>query len=366
MKTLNALNKQDLIRTQQELSELIGCPGREKSVRRYIHHSIAPYVDTLQEDTAGNLIAVKYGLSKDSNTILLDAHMDEVGFMVNHLEGDGLFRVSALGGIDSSLLPGAMVQFHATSESRSADRVTGVFGSIPPHVKNSLGGNGGTLKTEALTIDVGAASEAELREIGIDIGSTGTFFTPFQQLGKDSLMGKAFDNRSGCNLLLHTAYRVSNNPVDATVVFLFSTAEEHKQLGTGSIQLPLKPAAALVLENTTATDTAGTPSHFKVAELGKGPALTLADTTYVVPERIVNSLEACANRHAVPWQYKKPVYGGTNAATISTGGAGIPTGIVSVPCRYIHSPAGVLRITDLEHTADLLYYFLHDFAQDFA
>ena len=363
---MKAVNKQDLIRTQQELSELIGCSGREQSVRSYIHNSIAPYVDTLQEDAAGNLIAVKYGRNEKNDVILLDAHMDEVGFMVNHLEGDGLFRVSALGGIDPSLLPGAMVQFHATSGNRNTDRVTGVFGSIPPHVKNSLGTNGGPLKTEALTIDVGAASEFELRELGIDIGSTGTFFTPFQQLGEDSLMGKAFDNRSGCNLLLQTAYRITEEPIDTTVVFLFSTAEEHKQLGAGSIQLPLKPAAALVLENTTATDTAGTPAHFRVAELGKGPALTLADTKYVVPERIVNSLKACAERHAIPWQYKKPVYGGTNAATISTGRAGIPTGIVSVPCRYIHSPAGVLRISDLEHTANLLYYYLHDFAQEFA
>src|SRR6056297_1160037 len=362
---MKAVNKQDLIRTQQELSELIGCSGREQSVRSYIHNSIAPYVDTLQEDAAGNLIAVKYGRNEKNDVILLDAHMDEVGFMVNHLEGDGLFRVSALGGIDPSLLPGAMVQFHATSGNRNTDRVTGVFGSIPPHVKNSLGTNGGPLKTEALTIDVGAASEFELRELGIDIGSTGTFFTPFQQLGEDSLMGKAFDNRSGCNLLLQTAYRITEEPIDTTVVFLFSTAEEHKQLGAGSIQLPLKPAAALVLENTTATDTAGTPAHFKVAELGKGPALTLADTKYVVPERIVNSLKACAEHHAIPWQYKKPVYGGTNAAVISTWRGGIPTGIVSVPCRYIHSPAGVLRITDLEQTADLLYYFLHDFPQDF-
>ena len=355
----------ELIHTQRELSELIGCPGREQSVRSYIHSRIAPYVDTLQEDAAGNLIAVKYGRSNNSDVILLDAHMDEVGFMVNHIEEAGLLRVSALGGIDPSLLPGTMVQFRVDSENRNTVQVIGVFGSIPPHVKNSLGSNGGPLRTESLSIDVGASSEAELRELGIDIGSTGTFFTPFQQLGKDSLMGKAFDNRSGCNLLLQTAYRISNDPIETTVVFLFSTAEEHQQLGAGSIQLPLKPAAALVLENTTATDTAGTPEHFKVAELGKGPALTIADTKYVVPERIVNSLKACAKRHAVPWQYKKPVYGGTNAATISTGGAGVPTGIVSVPCRYIHSPAGVLRITDLEQTADLLYYFLHDFPQDF-
>src|SRR6056297_1392548 len=355
----------DLIHMQQELSELIGCPGREEAVRRYIRNSIASYVDMLQEDAAGNLIAVKYGRSKNSDVILLDAHMDEVGFMVNHIEGYGLLRVSALGGIDPSLLPGTMVQFRVDSENRNTGRVIGVFGSIPPHVKNSLGSNGGPLRTESLFIDVGASSEAELREIGIDIGSTGTFFTPFQQLGKDSLMGKAFDNRSGCNLLLQTAYRISNDPIDATVLFLFSTAEEHKQLGAGSIQLPLTPAAALVLENTTATDTAGTPAHFKVAELGKGPALTLADTKYVVPERIVNSLKACAEHHAIPWQYKKPVYGGTNAAVISTWRGGIPTGIVSVPCRYIHSPAGVLRITDLEQTADLLYYFLHDFPQDF-
>src|SRR6056297_46095 len=83
----------DLIRTQQELSELIGCSGREETVRRYIHNSIAPYVDTLQEDAAGNLIAVKYGRNEKNDVILLDAHMDEVGFMVNHLEGDGLFRV---------------------------------------------------------------------------------------------------------------------------------------------------------------------------------------------------------------------------------------------------------------------------------
>lgn len=365
---MNKMKMETLLKTQQELSELIGCPGREDQVRSYIRSRISPYVDSVGVDSAGNLTALKRGTKKEAPVVLLDAHMDEVGFIVNHIEADGLVRVSPLGGIDPGILPGTAVQFladptkHTHSDTHGRPPVRGTFGSIPPHAKSSLGTNEGNLKIENLTIDIGAASESEAREFGIDIGSTGTFFTPFQHLGGTSIMGKAFDNRSGCTILLHTAAEIASHPIENTVIFLFSSSEEHKQLGAGSIDIPIKPSAALVLENTTATDTTGTPERFKIAELGKGPAVTIADTKYIVPQNFIHELTRCAEAHSIPWQYKKPVYGGTNAAAISTGGSGIPTGIVSVPCRYIHSPASVLRVEDLKYTAELVYYFLLDFS----
>ncbi len=384
---MNTYDTESILQTQKELSELVGCSGREKQVRSYIRAHITQYVDSVEIDDAGNLIAIKYGTNKNAPTVLLDAHMDEVGFIVNHIEPDGFVRVSPLGGIDPSLLPGTAVQFVINGDNNVAPetetqnkaritahddglcskRVVGTFGSIPPHVKGSLGTNGNTLKIENMTIDVGAASDAEVRELGIEIGSTGTFFTPFQQLSSTSIMGKAFDNRSGCNVLLQTAARIAATPIQNTVIFLFSTAEEHKQLGAGSvvfsyIDFTQKINAAIVIENTTATDTAGTPAHFRVAELGKGPAITLADTKYIVPERIVKQLTECAGRNSISYQYKKPVYGGTNASVLSTGGSGIPTGIVSVPCRYIHSPAGILRTEDLQATVMLVFHFLLDFS----
>lgn len=350
-----------MIHTQRELSELVGCAGREHRVREYIRSRISPWVDTLAEDRAGNLIAVKRGRDT-AFTVLLDAHMDEVGFMVNHIEPEGSVRVSPLGGIDAGLLPGTAVQFLPEDDYRSQEYqpIIGTFSSIPPHAKSSLGTNSGALKIENLTIDIGAASEEEARSLGLGIGTTGTFLTPFRELGPNSIMGKAFDNRSGCTILLHTAEMIAAEPIENTVIFLFSVSEEHQQLGAGSFSVPEKPDAALVLENTTATDTAGTPAHFKIAELGKGPALTLADKNYIVPERMLAALKECAERNSIPWQYKKPVYGGTNAATISTGGAGVPTAVVSVPCRYIHSPAGILRKKDLEQTADLVYSFVKE------
>lgn len=353
-----------MFHTQRELSELIGCAGREHRVREYIRARITPWVDTVEEDRAGNLIAVKQGRAgRDAaSTVLLDAHMDEVGFMVNHIEPDGSLRVSPLGGIDAGLLPGTAVQFSPEEDSRSIEYqpIIGTFASIPPHAKNSLGSNSGAIKIENLTIDIGAASEEEVRALGLGIGSTGTFLTPFQELGAHSIMGKAFDNRSGCTILLHTAEKIAAEPIENTVIFLFSVSEEHQQLGAGSCKLPYPPDAALVLENTTATDTAGTPAHFKIAELGNGPALTLADKNYIVPEKMLAALKECAENNSIPWQYKKPVYGGTNAAAISTGGGGIPTAVVSVPCRYLHSPAGILRKKDLEQTAALVYSFVKE------
>jgi len=359
------VNTDTLIRTQQELSELIGCPGREQRVREYIRSRITPIVDSVTEDQAGNLIAVKPAAKASAPTILLDAHMDEIGFIVNHIEPDGALRVSPLGGIDPSLLPGTAVQFLPVKGARisAGEPVLGTFGSIPPHAKSSLGSNSGALKIENLTVDIGAEFRQQAREMGIDLGATGTFYTPFQRLGQNSLMGKAFDNRSGCNILLHTAELIASEPIDATVMFLFSVSEEHQQLGVGSVDLPGEADIALVLENTTATDTPGTPAHFKITEMGKGPAITIADTKYIVQERVVDALTRCARRNSIPWQYKKPVYGGTNAAAVSTGGAGLPTGIVSVPCRYIHSPAAVLRIKDLEQTAALVYRFAAEYAQ---
>ncbi|MFP4267138.1 MAG: M42 family metallopeptidase [Spirochaetaceae bacterium] len=353
--------EEEIIRSQRELSELIGCPGREKPVREYLKTRLRDAADELGEDGAGNLFAVVRGSDESSaRKVLLTAHMDEVGFMVSHIEESGFLRVASLGAIDTLLLSGTPVQFVGTA----GKKLYGVFTSIPPHVRKN-GEKSAVPALEELSVDIGLSTREEVELHGLSVGSVGTFLSPFRELEGGALMGKAFDDRSGCNIALQTALRWSEgSPEDKpqnTLICLFTSAEEHNHLGARSAALSHEADVVIALENTTTTDIPGVAPHQVVTCLGKGPALTVADKSYIVPEHLLEFIQQTARTHGIPWQYKKPVYGSTDAGSLYVLGGGTPAALVSVPCRYIHAPSGITLASDLRDSAELVYQVCREY-----
>ncbi len=343
------MERKRLIERQAELCGLIGCPGYEDEVAAYIVERVRPLADETRIDALGSVLAVRRGTARDAPRILLDAHMDEVGFMVSAVDERGFLRIVPLGGIDRALMPGAQLVFAA----QGARRVYGVVGTLPPHVTKPEE-RGKAPEIPDLYVDVGAATAAEAAALGLRVGSTGTFDAPFRNLGDRILMGRAFDDRAACNIVLAVLEELAAARPEATVQACFSSQEEVGGRGATAAAFALEPDVAVAIECTTATDTPGVPPEKTVARLGAGPVLTIADNSLLVPARLLALQEEAAGAAGVPFQHKRPIYGGTDGGRIALTRGGVPTCVVSVPCRYIHAPAGILLVDDLENAVKLV------------
>ena len=353
MKGSNSIERKSIITHQKELSGLIGCPGHEEEVAGYLQNKLEGKADKVWTDGLGSVLAVKEGTgSGPRRRILLDCHMDEVGFIITHVDDRGFLRIESLGGVDSRLVMGSLLRFR----SDSGAVVEGIVGSMPPHI-TSPEERKKVPELKDLFVDLGMPSRDHVQRSGLHIGSVGTFAFECRLLDDDTIIGKAFDDRTGCNVLLHVLYALSERDHDDTVVFSFSSQEEVGLRGAGAAAYAHEPDAALAIENTVASDVPGVPAEKVVTELGAGPAITTADHSHIVPRRIVERLRRAAEEEGIPWQYKKPMYGGTDAAKIAQSRTGVPTGILSVPSRYIHGPSAMVRIDDIVLTARLALAF---------
>jgi endoglucanase len=231
--------------------------------------------------------------------------------------------------------------------------VRGVIGASPPHIQTAEEQKQ-ALKTEDLFVDVGACSREEVGGLGIGPGCPGNIHYPFQLLGKGRAMGKALDDRVGCAVLVCCLEYFSRNRPDLTLVANFSVCEEVGLRGAKTAAYQINPDVASVVEGTVGADTPGIPGHKCPARLGAGPAVSLADRSIIVNPSLVAFIERVAESIQIPWQPKVPLTGATDAGEIHIAGKGVLTGVVSVPCRYIHSPSSVVDLGDFAHTVSLV------------
>lgn len=339
----------DLLRT---LSEAFGVSGFEDETRETLRELVAPHVDELRVDTLGNLIATRRG---NGPTLMLDAHMDEVGFMVSHIEPTGHLRFATIGGWDARIVPSHLL----TIVTDAGNRVEGVIGTQPPHILDAKDRER-PFSIEELFVDIGARSDDEARALGIRVGSPAIITYPFRALHAGVVAGKALDDRVGCAAIVRVLEAVAGRELDVNLVAVFSMAEETGLLGATTATYQTRPDFALALEGTICADAPGVPGNKQVTRSGAGPAVSVADRRQIVPGRMVRALTAIADRAGVPWQYKTPPHGGTNAGAIQGVAGGVLAGVVSVPCRYIHSPFAVMRLEDFEHTVQLVTAFVRE------
>jgi tetrahedral aminopeptidase len=333
----------------KRLSEAHGVSGQEDEVRAILLEEIRGRVDSCRVDGVGNLIARKAGRGgapgSAALTVLLAAHMDEVGLMVTHVEDSGLLKFAKVGAIDDRILAARAVLV-------GKKRVPGVIGMKPVHLMEK-GDRDQVVSWKQLSIDIGASSRAEAERL-VARGDGVVFATDFRELsapgGKTHrVQGKALDDRVGCTLLAELLKEAF--PFD--LVAAFTVQEEVGLRGARVAAYAERPDAAVVLECTGANEV---PSKLDVSpstRLGMGPAITTRDASFIADARLVELFSATAKEKGIPCQYKQPNIGGTDSGSIQRARGGVPSITIAVPARYIHSPAAFLDLGDFASTLEL-------------
>lgn len=352
------MNIESIKTLQEKLSSLIGVSGYEDDVSKFILNLIKEeqLADKAWIDQLGNVLAIVNG-EKNEDRILFDAHIDEIGFMISHIDRDGFLRFAPIGGWDVRILLGQSVIIR----SNTGKLYNGIIGSKPPHL-TTASERKKLVEIKDMYIDIGMFSKEEVEREGIKMGTTGTLSCPFLDFPNNMVRGKAFDDRTGCNVLIQIMRLLKEKPVNDTILFNFAVQEEIGGRGAITGAFTLKPTIAIAIENTTAADVPDIKDHVIPAFIGKGPAITIADISVICSPKVNERLIKNAELAKVPYQMKKPLYGGTDAGKIHISREGVPSSVVSVPCRYIHSPTSLLKLEDILHTIELLDVFTRNSA----
>lgn len=335
----------------RRLSLAFGPSGSEETVRQTIAQEIADLPCTAHTDRMGNLIArMTFGEGEDRPRLMVSAHMDEVGFMVTEALDDGYLRVDSVGGIDPSVIAGRKVTLMGREGA-----LRGVLCSKAIHHK-SAEERKKTVPIEKLYVDIGAVEREEAERLA-PVGTFGTFDSEFYWFGRGERMakGKALDDRMGCAALIEVMRTLAADPpgVNLEVYFCFTVREEIGLSGAKVAAHTIAPDFALVLETTAVGDIAETKDAQRVASVRGGGAVSLMDRSTVYDRAFVDFLMKTAEDEGIAAQIKKYVSGGNDAGHIHKTGTGVRTAALSVPTRYLHSPACVASLDDYEAVRDL-------------
>jgi putative aminopeptidase FrvX len=333
----------------KELSEAIGVSGDEGDVRAVVLGALQGHVDEVKVDAMGNALAFKRGTARPSAfksgrrrlRVMLDAHMDEVGLMVVGHNSDGFLQIRTVGGIDLRLLPGTLLRV-------GPGRMYGVVGIKPIHLLGEEEGDK-VPKIEELVVDIGAKNKDDAKRLA-PLGTTATFATQFRELGP-TVRGKAFDDRAGCAVLVELL-RGERFRFDLHAAF--TVQEEVGLRGAQTAAYTIEPDCAFALEGTVADDMPKDKDVSPTTRLGDGPALTVMDRSFIADRRLLRLLTGTAEELGIPYQFKQPGIGGTDAGAIHRVREGVPSVTVAVPCRYIHSPVALLSLDDFDNTVRLM------------
>ncbi len=334
------------------LSNAVAVSGDEGPVRRLVLDAIRPHADEVRVDALGNVLAVKRAAGKPVARVLVAAHMDEVGLMVVDHDADGGLRFEVVGSVAERVLVGKPVLL-------GARRLPGVIGAVPIHLLTAERRTA-LVKTGQMRIDIGASTQEAARR-QVPVGERAGFATEFAVLA-GAVRGKALDNRLGCANLV-ALLRAGPYPVELHAAF--TVQEEVGLRGAGVVAHAVAPDAAIALDCTPAADLPHSqPERENVlynARLGQGPVIYVADSRTIHDRRLVDALRRAAEAAGLPYQLRQPGAGSTDAAAIQQTGAGVPVVSLSVPGRYLHTPASLARLADWENTLRLAYTVLKTF-----
>ncbi len=334
-----------LIENLEILSNACGVTGREEEIAGLMKKFLKPYVDEVKEDKLGNVIGTKSG-KKDGPKIMLAAHMDEIGLFVKTITRRGFLHFVKIGGVDDRILPAQKVIVHTEKGP-----MHGIIGSRPLHIQK-IEERQKVISYDELFIDVGAESREGAEKMGVRIGDTVSFDIRFARIGKKIVIGKALDDRIGCAVMIEALKRLKN--ADCTVHAVGTVQEEAASRGAATSAFGIQPDIGIALDVTIAGDTPGVKEVEAPIKMGKGPALTVADSGMIVPLKILRLLIDTAEQNKIPYQLETLMGGSTDAARILITREGVPSGVISVPTRYIHSPTSMLDLEDTENAVKLL------------
>ncbi|HNW86058.1 MAG TPA: M42 family peptidase [Candidatus Limiplasma sp.] len=334
------------------LCEAQGLSGREEKIRRMALDACVKAFgqSAVTLDGLGSVIARRKGANSAKPTVMLAAHMDEVGLMVISATEEGLLRFRAIGGVDARVLVSKRVRVGYEAEGKPS--LPGVIGALAIHLQTAEDRKT-VLPIEQLYIDIGAKDKAEAERLA-PAGTLVTFDTPYTPFGDGCVLAKAFDDRVGVYNLL----RLLDAPYDGDLVFAFTSQEEAGCRGAVSAGYSVQPDIALILECTSANDLGETPEALQVCRVGQGVCVSFMDNASIGDAELYRALLATGEAQGIPHQIKQFVSGGNDAGSIQRSGAGSRTLALSVPCRNIHSPACVCSVRDIDSQEALTRAYL--------
>ena len=316
----------------KKLVETSGPSGREDEIRAAIRTEIEPYIREIQTDSLGNLIVRKSAESNSGLRIMLSAHMDEIGVIATHVDPNGFIRFTNIGGVYPKYCLGSRVRF--------LDGTRGIIDSERNPKNNEQ------IPLEKMFIDTGASSAST---VSIKPGDMAVFEGPFVDLG-DKITAKSLDNRLGVAVLIELIKQTAASPHE--LYFVFTVQEEMRQSGAITATYGIQPDLAIVVDVTATGDT---PNGLRMeVSLGKGPAVKLCDQGMICDPGIVKWMKETAEKAGISYQLEILEKGTTDARPIQISRAGVPSGVVSIPCRYVHSPSEMVDFQDVRQSVRLI------------
>ncbi|MCK4314017.1 M42 family metallopeptidase, partial [Candidatus Bathyarchaeota archaeon] len=333
-----------IVKTLEKLSNACGVSGREDEVKGLMKKFLKPYVDEIREDKLGNVIGIRKG-KKNAPKVMLAAHMDEIGLLVKTVSKEGFLQFAKIGGIDDRILLAQKVIVYTEKGS-----LHGIIGSKPPHIQKEEERKK-VITYDQLFIDIGAKSQEETKKMGVKIGDPISFDVRFSKVGKDTVVGKAFDNRIGCAVMIEVMKRLNKNK--CTVYAVGTVQEEVGLRGAATAAFGINPDVGIAIDVTVAGDMPGVKETEAPIKIRKGPSITVADRGLITHPKVLRLLVDVAEENKIPYQLEAGLPGSTDAARILLTREGVPSGVISIPTRYIHSPTALLSIKDAENSVKL-------------
>lgn len=331
----------------KEICEVPGAPGFEQRIREIVIREVEPLVDSLTIDNMGNVVTVKRGSS--DKRVMIGAHMDEIGFIVTHIDDNGFLRFHTLGGFDPKTLTAQRVIVHGKQD------VIGVMGSKPIHVMTPEERN----KVPNITdyfIDLGLP-KSEVEKI-VSVGDPVTRQRELIEMG-ECVNCKSIDNRVSVFILIETLRELGKVPYD--VYGVFTVQEEVGLRGAAVAAHHIEPHFGFGLDTTIAYDVPGARPHETITKLGEGTAIKIMDSSAICDYRMVNYMKQTAEKHHIKWQLEILTGGGTDTANIQRmGKTGAIAGCVSIPTRHIHQAIEMANKNDIRQSINLLKYCLEE------
>ncbi|MFD1425703.1 endoglucanase [Kroppenstedtia sanguinis] len=330
----------------KELTEAKGVSGFEGEIRQIMRRELEQQVDRVVTDQMGGIFGEKKG-SHENPRILLAGHLDEVGFMVTKISKNGYLYFTPLGGWWEQVLLSQRVTVMTEKKN-----FTGVIGSKPPHLLTTEERNK-VYPMQEMYIDVGAKDAEQVKKWGIRVGDPVVPICPFEMMpDHDTILAKALDNRFGCYLALETLKRLKEGDHPNTVMAGATVQEEVGLRGANTAPYATKPDVAFALDVGIAEDGPGSDSD--KPRLGGGPLITFLDATMIPNIRLRNLVIETAEEHQIPYQVDTMTGGGTDAGRFHLHRRGVPSIVIGVPTRYIHSHVSMASKSDIEYSVKLL------------
>jgi len=333
-----------MVEVLKRLTEARGVTGNENEAREIILELAAQTGAEVSVDRIGNVIAGKTG-QKGGKKVMLAAHMDEVGFLISGISDNGMLKFKPVGGIDQRILLSKRALI-------GKNGIPGVIGVKAIHLQEPEERNK-VIQQKQMYIDIGVKSREEAEKL-VEIGDYASFDSRFVRFGDNKVKAKSLDDRAGCGILLE----LLKETYDFNLAACFTVQEEIGLRGAEVAAWHVEPDLAVVLEGTTCADIPDVPEHLQTTRQGRGPAISFMDHSSIGDKGLFRRMVETAESRSIPYQIKENVAGGNDAGSIQRSRSGVPTVVVSVPCRYIHSPSSVMDLDDYANTLRLMKEFL--------